>query len=237
MKGMLKAELFKFSHACSLWIIIGVLVGCCGISIATGTYDSAESTLASISKDSMVPILACAIYSAIMITDDFSNGLVRQYVSNGYTRTAVISAKLIHYLFGCTVLLLIYPMISTLAAAIVQGIETTIADLLQAIIVSFIRTLPLYLGLFSVFYLFSVLLKKGVFAMGVSVAFAILMVVFTNKFYENAPEILKYSPVIQINEISGGNITTNYLVSVILSLILLILCAVASVLKFNHDEL
>lgn len=237
MKGMLKAELFKLSHACSLWIITGVLIGCSGISIITGTFSSAESTLASLSKDSMVPILACAIYSAMMITDDFSNGLIRQYIANGYTRTAVISAKLIHYLFGCTVLLFVYPIVSTLAAAIVQGIETTIIDVLQAIFILFIRTLPLYLGIFSIFFLFSVLLKKGVIAMGVSVAFAILMVVFTNKFYENAAGILKYSPVIQINEISGGSVTGNYFISVILSLILLALCAMASMVKFNHDEL
>ena len=65
MKGMLKEERFKFFHSHSLWVIIGVLVASCGISIVTGTYNSAEVTLANLIKDCMVPILACAIYSAI----------------------------------------------------------------------------------------------------------------------------------------------------------------------------
>ena len=63
MKGMLKAELFKFTHSYSLWIIIGVLVIFCGISTITGTYSSAENALINISKDSMVLILASAVFS------------------------------------------------------------------------------------------------------------------------------------------------------------------------------
>lgn len=237
MKGMLKAELFKFLHAYSLWIIIGVLVACCGVSILTGTYSSAEVTLASLNSDCVVPLLACAVYSAIVVTDDFSNGLLRHYISNGYTRSAIIVAKLIHYSFGCTILLLVYPMLSTFAAAVVQGVETSFLDVLQAIFFSFITLLPLYWGMFSLFFFFSVLLQKGVIAMGVSIASAIIIVVFTNKFYETAAEILQYSPVIQINEIAVGGITEAYLISTVLSLVLFVACAVGSILKLNHEAL
>lgn len=237
MKGMLKAEGFQFLHSYSLWIIIGVLVASCGISILTGTYNSAEATLASLSRDSMVPILACAVYSAIVVTDDFSNGLLRQYISNGYTRCAVICAKFIHYIFGCTTLLLVYPMVSTLAAAIVQGIETSFAEVLWALFVLWVRPLPLYWGIFSLFFLVAVLLQKGVIAMGVSVASAIILVVFTNKFYENAANVLKYSPVIQINEIAGGRTSGAYFISIVLSLAVLTVCVLISISKLNHEEL
>ncbi len=237
MKGMLKAEWFKFTHSYYLLIIIGVLSACSGVSIFTGSYNSAEAALTSLAKDSMVPILSCGIYSAIIVTDDFSNGMLRRYISNGYTRTAIICAKFLHYIGGCTLLLLFYPMISTLAAAIVQGVETSYLKVLQALLISFIKPLPLYLGIFSFFFLFSVLLEKGVIAMGTSIASAIIIVVFTNKFYENAAGILKYSPVIQINEIAGGRITEAYHISIFLSLALLAACVSASIVKFRHKEL
>ncbi len=236
MKGMLKAEWFKFYHSYSLWVIIGVLVACCGVSILTGSYNSAEAALINITKDSMVPILACAIYSAIVVTDDFSNGMLRHYISNGYTGRAIICAKCVHYIGGCTLLLLIYPMASTLVAAMVQGIETSLADVLQGVFVAFIRPLPLYWGIASLFFLFAVLLEKGVAAMGISIASAIILVVFTNKFYANAG-ILKYSPVIQINEIASGRISQAYSISIILSLLFLAVCTLISVVKFQREEL
>lgn len=237
MKGMLKAEWFKFTHYYYLLIIIGVLSACCGVSILTGSYNSAEATLMSLTKDSMVPILACAIYSAIVVTDDFSNGMLRHYISNGYTRKAIICAKFVHYIGGCTLLLLLYPMVSTFAAAIVQGVETSFADVFKTMLYAFIKPLPLYWGIFSLFFLVSVLLEKGVIAMGTSIASAIIIVVFTNKFYEKAAGILKYSPVIQINEIASGRISETYLISIFLSLALLAACALVSIVKFQHEEL
>lgn len=237
MKRLLKAEWFKFTHSYYLLIMIGVLSACCGVSILTGSYNSAEATLMSLTKDSMVPILACAIYSAVVVTDDFSNGMLRRYVSNGYTRPAVICAKFVHYIGGCTWLLLLYPMVSTFTAAIVQGVETSLIDVLQAILLAFIKPLPLYWGIFSLFFLFSVLLEKGVLAMGTSIASAIILVVFTNKFYENAAGILKYSPVIQIHEIAGGRITEAYFISIFVSLAFLAVCVLVSIAKFQHEEL
>ncbi len=236
MKGMLKAERFKFFHSHSLWVIIGVLVASCGISIVTGTYNSAEVTLANLIKDCMVPILACAIYSAIILTDDFSNGLLRHYISNGYRRASIICAKFIHYIFGCSILLFVYPYICVLLTALVQGVETSFGAVISTMLFTFLKSLPLYLGIFGLFFLFSILIQKGIISMGVSIASAILLVVFTNKFYEGAASVLKYSPIIQIGEITN-NITGEYLVSVAISLFVLAACLFGSIVKFNHDEL
>lgn len=236
MKGMLKAELFKFFHSYSLWVIIAVLVASCGISIMTGAYSSAEVALASLSKDSMVPILACAIYSAIILTDDFSNGLLRHYISTGYKRALIICAKFIHYILGCSALLLIYPFVCISLTAMTQGIETSFAAVLEAMFCTFAKSLPLYWGIFGVFFLFSILIQKGVVAMGVSIATSILLVVLTNKLYESTTNIVRYSPIIQINKLTQSG-TEEYLVSVAISLIILTFCLWSSIMKFNHDEL
>lgn len=233
---MIKAELFKFTHSYSLWTIIGILVAACGISIVTGVFSSAESTLASLNKDSMVQILACAVYSTIILTDDFSNGLLRHYISNGYTRASIICAKFFHYIVGCSILLFVYPVVCVSLAAIIQGVETSFISVFETMFFSFIKSLPLYLGISGLFFLFSILIKKGVIAMGVSIASSIFLVVFTNKFYENSSNILQYSPIIQLNKVSQ-NTTNEYLIAVAISLVVLVLCLCGSIAKFRHDEL
>ena len=237
MKGMLKAELFKFTHSYSLWIIIGVLVISCGISTITGTYSSAENALINISKDSMVLILASAVYGAIILTEDFSNGLLRHFVSNGYKRTHIVLAKVVHYIVGCSILLLAYQVISVSFAALIQGVETSFLTVIRTTILISLQLLPLYLGVLGLFFLLAVLIKKGVIVVGVSVATSILLVVFTNKLYSGTSSILKYSPIIQISEVANGTVTSFYLVSILLSMVVLVVCVLGSVIKFNHDEL
>lgn len=237
MKGMLKAELFKFTHSYSLWIIIGMLVISCGISTITGTYSSAENALINISKDSMVLILASAVYGSIILTEDFSNGLLRHFVSNGYKRTNIVLAKVVHYIVGCSILLLAYQVISVSFAALIQGVETSFLTVVRITIFTSLQLLPLYWGVLGLFFLLAVLIKKGVIVVGVSVATSILLVVFTNKLYSGTSSILKYSPIIQISEVANGTVTSFYFISILLSMIVLVVCVLGSVIKFNHDEL
>lgn len=237
MKGMLKAELFKFTHSYSLWIIIGVLVISCGISTITGTYSSAENALINISKDSMVLILASAVYGSIILTEDFSNGLLRHFVSNGYKRTNIVLAKVVHYIVGCSILLLAYQVISVSFAALIQGVETSFLTVIRITIFTSLQLLPLYWGVLGLFFLLAVLIKKGVIVVGVSVATSILLVVFTNKLYSGTSSILKYSPIIQISEVANGTVTSFYFISILLSMTVLVVCVLGSVIKFNHDEL
>lgn len=237
MKGMLTAEFFKFKHSCTLWIILGVISTSCMVSVLTGTYSSAEQTLIAISKDSMVPILACVIYSAIILTEDFSSGILRHYIANGYKRSEIVFAKLIHYIAGSSILLFLYPVLCVLVAAAVQGIETSFVSIMEQMLLLFIQSLPLYWGIFGLFFLIAVVIQKGVFAMSVSFALAVMMVVFTNKFYGNLMGILKYSPVIQISMLASGTITGAYFVSAFFSIAILSVSVLISVLRFNHTEL
>lgn len=154
MKGMLKVELYKFTHSRALLVIIGVLIALCTISIVTGVYGSAENAIINISKDCMVPLLACAVYSAIILLDDFSNGLLRHFLSNGYKKKTIITAKFIHYILGCSSLLLIYPLVSVLLSAIILGVETSLLQVFVSMLVLFVKALPLYMGIFGLFFFF-----------------------------------------------------------------------------------
>ena len=134
-------------------------------------------------KDSMVPILACAIYGAIILTDDFSNGLLRHYIANGYKELNTIS-KMHSLHFGMQ-------RIVTRLSLFMRPFRLTIAGRTVNITTRFSRynfhifkTLPLYLGILGLFYLFAVLIQKAVVVAGVSVAASILLVVFSINYME-----------------------------------------------------
>ncbi len=236
MRNLIKAERFKFLHSSTLWIVIAVLFAFCSISILTGVYDSAESALRSISKDIPIPLLGCSVYGAIILLDDFSNGMIKHYIASGYKRAFIILAKFIHYIFGCCVLLFVYPLLCVTFTAIVRGVETSFVLVMQQFILVFIKSLPLYLGIVGIFFLACILLQNAAIAMAVSVAVSISLVVFSNKLYANNFDILKYSPIIQLNEVAATPISCEYLIAVVISILFLNICLCGSIIKFEHDE-
>lgn len=236
MRNMLKAEKYKFSHSCTLWVIIGVLFAFCCISIMTGVYNSAENALLNISKDIAVPLLGCSVYSAIILLDDFSNGLLQHYIASGYKRTSIICAKFIHYIFGCSILLLVYPLLCISFTAIVRGIETSFSFVLWQFILIFLKSLPLYWGIVGLFFWVSILLQNAAIAIAISVAASLFLGVFPNRLYAENLYILKYSPMIQLNEVAANRISGEYLIAIVISLLLISLCLCGSIIKFGRDQ-
>ena len=236
MRNMLKAEKFKFFHSCVLWVIIGVLFAFCCISIMTGVYNSAESALLNISKDIVVPLLGCSVYGAIILLDDFSNGLLQHYIAGGYKRTSIICAKFIHYMLGCSMLLLVYPFLCIGFTAIVRGIETSFALVIWKYIFIYLKSLPLYWGIVGLFFFISILLQNAAVAIGVSVATTIFLGVFTNRLYTGNGNILKYSTVIQLNGVAVNPVSGEYFIAVAISFFVLGSCLCGSIIKFRRTQ-
>ena len=236
MRNLIKAERFKFLHSSTLWIVITVLFAFCSISILTGVYDNAESALRSISKDIPIPLLGCSVYGAIILLDDFSNGMIKHYIASGYKRTFIIFAKFSHYILGCCILLFVYPLLCVTFTAIVRGVETSFVLVMQQFILVFIKSLPLYLGIVGIFFLACILLQNAAVAMAVSVAVSISLVVFSNRLYANNFDILKYSPMIQLNEVATNPISFEYYIAVVVGVFLLGACLFIGMVKFKNDE-
>lgn len=236
MRNMLKAEKYKFSHSCALWVIIGVLFVFYCISIMTGVYTSAENALLNISKDIVVPLLGCSVYSAIILLDDFSNGLLQHYIASGYERTFILCAKFIHYIFGCSILLLVYPLLCISFTAIVRGIETSFALVLWQFILIYLKSLPLYWGIVGFFFLVSILLQNAAIAIAISVAASLFLGVFPNRLYVNGLYILKYSSMIQLNGVTTNPVSGEYLIAVVIALLLFGGCLCGGIAKFRRDQ-
>ncbi len=236
MRNLIKAERFQFLHSSALWIVIAVLFAFCSISILTGVYDSAESALQSISKDIPIPLLGCSVYGAVILSEDFSNGLIKHYIASGYKRAFIILSKFMHYIFGCCVLLFVYPFLCVTFTAMVRGVETSFVLVMQQFIVVFIKSLPLYLGIAGIFFLACILLQNAAVAMAVCVAISISLVVFSNRLYADHFEILKYSPMIQLNEIADNPISFEYYIAVFAAVFLLEVCLLIGIVKFKNDE-
>lgn len=236
MRNMLKAEKYKFSHSYALWTIISVLFAFCCISILTGVYSSAENALLNISKDTVVPLLGCSVYSAIILLDDFSNGLLKHYIASGYKRASILCAKFIHYIFGCSVLLLVYPFLCISFTAIVRGTETSFVLVLWQFIIIYFKSLLLYWGIMGLFFIVSILLQNAAVAIAISFAVSFLLGVFPNRLYVNGIYILKYSPMIQLNEAAANPVSSEYLIAIGISIFLLVLCLCGSIVKFKRDQ-
>lgn len=236
MRNMLKVEKYKFFHSCALWVIIGVLFAFCCISIMTDVYKSAEHALLNISKDIAVPLLGCSVYSAINLLDDFSNGLLQHYIAGGYGRISIICAKFVHYIFGCSILLLAYPLLCVSLTAAVRGVETSLIFVFWQLVLVFIKSVPLYWGIVGIFFLVCILLQNAAVATAVSVAASLFLVFFHNRLYTGNLPVLRYSPIIQLNEAAVNPISREYFIAIVISLILLGLCLFGSIVKFRRDQ-
>ena len=98
MKRLMKAELYKFGHEKSVWIISAVLIACACISIFTQVYASAENAFTNLGKDVMVLYLACAIYAGVSFADEFNNRTIIHIIAHGYSRMQFLMAKLITWM-------------------------------------------------------------------------------------------------------------------------------------------
>ena len=224
MKRLMKAELYKFGHEKSVWIISTVLIACACISIFTQVYASAENAFTNLGKDVMVLYLACAIYAGVSFADEFTNRTIIHIIAHGYSRMQFLMAKLIHYLLGCLLIILAYLPISTGIAAAVLGTSTPASVFIGHILCNILRGLPFYFVMTMVFFFFVIVTRKGALAIAGSVSSAILFVVFTNKAYsaQAFPEQswLRLLPNIQLSMLYDGSlIFTDYLIAVALSVI------------------
>lgn len=236
MKNMLKAERYRFLHSGVLWTVILVLLLGSFIAVLTGSYGGAGIALLNVFKDIAVLLLGSSVYGTIILSEDFSNGLLQHYIAGGYKRAFIIYAKFVYYILGCCILLFVYPLLSIALTVAVRGGVISYMSLLFDFIVLFGKSLPLYLGIMSLFFLVAILFQNAPIAMAISVALSVFLTVFPNMSYGNNVSFLKFTPMIQLSSIHTGPISGEYLITAFISLCLLGFCLGGSVLKFNRDQ-
>ncbi len=72
--------------------------------------------------------------------------------------------------------------------------------------------------------------------MAISIAIFISLVVLSNRLYTGNFDILKYSPIIQLNKVAANSISVEYYVAVVVALFLFGLCLCAGIVKFKNAE-
>jgi len=233
MKRLMKAECYKFRHEASVWVISGILTVCACLSIFTGVYSCAEDAFVNLGKDAMVLYFACAIYAGVSLADGFSNRTVLHILACGYRRPQFLLAKLLHYLFGCTWIVICYLAASTAVAAAALGIRSSPPALMWHMLRSILAGLPLYFAMAMVFFLFGIATRKGSLTIAASVSFSVLCVVLTNRAYSTRPHPqqtwLRLLPTMQLPSIyAGASLSGDYCLTLLLStaaiLILFSLC-------------
>ena len=234
MKRLLKTEAFQFIINPSLWAVLGVLLAGGAFSALLGTFDSPAAALRSIETDGMMLPLALAVYGPL-VTGSLSGSLTRRWAAAGFKRSEILAAKLCHLLFGCAVLLALYPLLTLLATALLQSPDG-LAEALTGAVRYSLRAFPLCCGLCGLYFLLCVLLPTSAAAMGGSIGLTILIGVFSQRLYENdfGGGLMQYCPMIQLGE---TGFTKAYAAAAVFSVLLLILCFAVSVFWFNRKDL
>ncbi|MDE6603472.1 MAG: hypothetical protein K2K90_15280 [Lachnospiraceae bacterium] len=242
MMYLIKAELYKFKKDISVWIISFILTCCASISIYTGVYSNAENTVLNLGKDSMILILACAIYVGFSCTDDFTNRTVIYAITYGNRRLQILLAKYCRYIFGCTIIIITYMSVSMVISLFVLGTIITLPCLFMYAVKSLFLSLPLFWGIATIFFFFAIITRKSTMAMGISVACSIIGVVFTNKAYfsmqQSNNSLLRFSPIIQIPMIYEQTLSAyDYTSTIIISIFIMFILLLAGSVIFNKAEL
>ncbi len=242
MRNLMKAELYKLKKDMTAWVISLVLVCCAGISIFTGVYDSVENMVLNLGKDSMVLILACAVYAGFSCTDDFTDRTIIYAVTYGNSRFYILLAKGCRYIIGCTAIIISYMALSMIVSLPVLKTGISLPDLTVYAVKSLTLSLPLYWAVAMIFFAIAMVTRKASVTMGISVAGSILGVVFTNKAYSYAPipdrSFLRLFPTIQIPMIYGKTFSSHdYQMALFFSIFIIMIMLLGSGVILNRAEL
>ena len=242
MRNLMKAELYKLKKDMAVWVISLVLVCCAGISIFTGVYDSVENMVLNLGKDSMVLILACAIYAGFSCTDDFTDRTIIYAVTYGNKRFHILLVKGCRYILGCTAIIVSYMAVSMIVSLPVLKTGISLPNLIVYAANSLILSLPLYWTVAMIFFAIAMITRKASMTMGISVAGSILGVVFTNKAYSSAPipdkSLLRFFPTIQIPMIYGKTLSfCDYRMALVFSIIIIMITLLCGGVILNRAEL
>ena len=242
MMYLIKSKLYKLKKYISVWIISFGLICCTSITVFTGAYSNAENAVLNLGKDSMVLILACAIYVEFSCTDDFTNRTVIYAITYGNRRFQILLAKYCRYIVGCTIIIISYMTVSMIISFLVLETEMVLPHLFLYAARSLLLSLPLYWVIATIFFFFAIITRKSSMAMGISIAGSIIGVVFTNKAYFSMQQpnnsLLRFSPIIQIPMIYEQTLSTcDYISAIIISIVTIIIILLVSSVIFNKAEL
>lgn len=233
MNNLLKAELYKFKKNIYFWTILGIMVLCYLPSLFASTATSIVSLLKNIEKDVMVTLIAIAIYSGLTISNDFSNRTIIHYISSGHKRSHIILAEYLNFIFTSMLIIILYPTIMMIISSIILSLP--LIPNIDILLYSVLKSIILYSGIISIFFLVSILTKKGAASMGISITISILAVVLSNKLYSDSSSFGRLNPLIQIQY--NNNFSLDLFLACIISLSLVSIVIIISVLMFNKAEI
>ncbi|MDD4851075.1 MAG: hypothetical protein PHO10_10315 [Gemmiger sp.] len=242
MKHLFQIERYIFSQSRAFYWILAGLVGLnlafLKLSPVSGVAVDGAYLTNWLFSDIATLFCACAIFSGFQICTGFSNGTVRSIVAAGQRRTAWLISKYVAWLLPSLALLLLDPLVTTLAAAALGGQGLFTAAVFVGIVRRFCLSVPLYAGVLSAFFLVGILFQNSGIAISINVVLALLLYGASRPNGSGSAALLQYSPSYQLSIMgSQANVLSlPYLVacsaSIAFSLLFLFLC----VLRFRYQD-
>ncbi len=168
------------------------------IAMITGIYDGEMMLSMSIFQTDIQ--LLIAIFIAIFVAGEFSNGTIKMIVSRGYSRSKIYWAKFISGIIAANIMTLIVVLVTTLLGCIiwgwndpVTGAAASAVGVLKFLLVQF----SLNTALIAMFIGFAMMFKS----LGISIAVSIVMYSFGSVIFvlmdaviNGLCQVLEYNP-------------------------------------------
>lgn len=233
MYNLIKAELFKFKRNFYIWFVLLIMILCYLPSLFENPASTFESLMQGIEKDVMVILIALAIYSGLTISNDFSNRTIIHYITGGHKRSHIILSEFLSFYFTCILIIILYPTLILLASSLILSFP--IISSIGILLASLIKCIILYSSFISIFFLVSILTRKGTISMGISITLSIFSVVLSNKLYVDTNSIWKLNPLIQLQ--NSSTLSYEFLLASIISLFFTVFILAISIKVFNRTEI
>lgn len=233
MINLLKAELYKFKRNFYIWIVLLVMLLCYFPSLFGNTSSTFEVLIKNIEKDVMVILIALSIYSGLTLSNDFSNRTIMHYVSAGHRRSQIIISKFLNFYLTCIIIIVLYFTMILIFSSFIMSFP--IWSNISILVCALIKSVVLYSGFMGMFFLISILSRRGTVSMGICITFSILAVVVSNILYISPDSIWRINPLIQLQ--SSNSMSFDIAISSFISILILIASLLISICHFKYTEI
>ncbi|MDR2888381.1 MAG: ABC transporter permease [Lachnospiraceae bacterium] len=229
---------YKIFLLCSLGI--GLLLGVTGVALGglSGTPMTGYDVLMEFITEPQIVGVMAGIFTSFFIGNEFSHRTFGNAIINGCSRTQIFLAKVIVFMLGLSVILILLPLVATIYVTAIQGFGPINTDILLHILRTIVLTLLGYVTFGSLCVLFAMLIKKPGAISGILIAIFLCLTMFIQLM--GASENIIIGQIVRSLFVYQFMLSTHpesVLTYVVVCVVTSIICLTAGLYTFKNTEL
>ncbi len=239
MFNLIKAEYYKILKCTAykvLLLSISVITFLIVIFISATDITGYDAFIISLTQ-SQINIILTSIFTGIFICNEFTNRTISSSISSGNSRFLIFLSKIIVYLLGSFILMIMFPLIFISGICFIKGFGKEITNnMISYIIHSILLYFLLNLALASICSLFAFILKSVSATLGTSIGILLLLTgIMAFPASETLTQFYKYTIFWQ--SIFFINESNNIKLTIIIGVLTFIITLPITYLSFKKADL